>query len=209
MTDRPVTKSRQRRPEDRPAEILAAALDLFAEKGFTATRMEDVASRAGLSKAAIYLYFKDKMALLEALVKATVGTNLTMARTMAEGYQGSVTELIQTIMGFMAGRIGDTRMPDLIKLIISESRAHPEIGRFYLENVINQGLPFFEGLIQRGIDRGEFRAVDPKLAVKAMIAPMLLAAVWRTVFEPLGAEKLDIEAFARHHQDMLLRGLKP
>ena len=209
MTDRPVTKVRQRRPEARPAEILAAALDLFAEKGFTATRMEDVASRAGLSKAAIYLYFKDKMALLEALVKATVGTNLTMARTMAEGYEGSVTDLIRAIMGFMAGRIGDTRMPDLIKLIISESRAHPEIGRFYLENVINQGLPFFEELIRRGIEQGEFRHVDPKLAVKAMIAPMVLAAVWRTVFEPLGAEKLDIEAFARHHQDMLLRGLKP
>lgn len=209
MTDRSVTKTHRRRPEARPAEILAAALDLFAEKGFTATRMADVASRAGLSKAAIYIYFKDKMALLEALVKATVGTNLTMARTMAEGYEGSITELIQTIIGFMAGRIGDTRMPDLIKLIISESRAHPEIGRFYLENVINQGLPFFEGLIRRGIERGEFRAVDPKLAVKAMIAPMLLAAIWRTVFEPLGAEKLDIEAFARHHQDMLLRGLKP
>jgi AcrR family transcriptional regulator len=209
MTDRSVTKAHQRRPEARPAEILAAALDLFAEKGFTATRMADVASRAGLSKAAIYLYFKDKMALLEALVKVTVGTNLTMARTMAEGHQGSVTELIQAIIGFMAGRIGDTRMPDLIKLIISESRAHPEIGRFYLDNVINQGLPFFEGLIRRGIERGEFRPLDPRFVVKSMIAPVLLAALWRTVFEPLGAEKLDIEAFARHHQDMLLRGLKP
>ncbi len=83
MTDRPVT-TRARRPDARPSEILAAALELFAEKGFSATRMEDVASRAGLSKAAIYLYFKDKMALLQALVNEMAGANLATARHIAE-----------------------------------------------------------------------------------------------------------------------------
>jgi AcrR family transcriptional regulator len=209
MTDRSVIKDRSRRPEDRPAEILAAALDLFAEKGFTATRMEDVASCAGLSKAAIYLYFKDKMALLEALVKQTVLTNLGQARVMAEAHEGPVSDLLKAVMGFMADRMTQSRMPDLMKLVISESRAHPEIGRFYLENVINQGLPFFESLIRRGIERGEFRPVDPVLTVKSMVAPMLLTAIWRTVFEPIGATPLDVPAFVRHNQDMLLRGLKP
>ena len=209
MTDQPVITSRKRRPRARPAEILAAALDLFAERGFSATRMQDVASRAGLSKAAIYLYFKDKMALLQALVQTTVGTNLGMAKSLAANHQGSVTELLQAVMVFMAGRVGETRMPDLMKLIISESRAHPEIGRFYLDNVINQGLPFFESLIARGVASGEFRAVDPKLAVKSMIAPLLLAALWRTTFEPLGAEPIDMVAYARHNQEMLLRGLRP
>lgn len=209
MTERSVTKKRERRPDDRPGEILKAALDLFAEKGFTATRMEDVASRAGISKAAIYLYFNDKMSLLQELVKQTVLSNLGLARAMAEGHHGSVAELIQKILGVMAGRMNETRMPDLVKLIISESRAHPEIGRFYLDNVINQGLPFFEALIRRGIEQGEFRVVDPAFAVKSMIAPILLAAVWRTVFEPLGAEVLDVEAFVQHHEAMLLRGLAP
>lgn len=209
MTDRSVIKSHARRPEERPAEILTAALDLFAEKGFTATRMEDVASRAGLSKAAIYLYFRDKMALLEALVKQTVLTNLGQARAMAEAHDGPVAEALKAALGFMAERMTESRMPDLMKLVISESRAHPEIGRFYLENVINQGLPFFEALIRRGIERGEFRPVDPALTVKGMIAPMLLTAIWRTVFEPIGAAPLDVQAFVRHNQDMLLRGLKP
>ena len=209
MTDQTVIKPRQRRPDDRPAEILSAALDLFSERGYSATRMEDVASRAGLSKAAIYLYFKDKMSLLQALVQTTVGNNLLMARSMAEGHDGPVGELLAKVMGFMAGRIGDTRMPDLVKLIISESRAYPEIGRFYLDNVINVGLPFFETLIRRGVETGEFRAVDPKLAVKSMVAPVLLAAIWRTVFEPIGADKLDVEAFIRHSQETLLRGLRP
>lgn len=206
MTDQSVIK---RRPSARPSEILAAALDLFTERGFNGTRMEDVAARAGLSKAAIYLYFNDKSALLEALVRDTVLTNLSAARTMAEGHQGPVSELLIAVMGFMAGRMTGSRLPDMIKLVISESRAHPDVGRFYLDNVINQGLPFFETIIRRGIDSGEFRAVDPHLAVRSMVAPMLFAAIWRSVFEPLGAERLDMEVFVKHQQDMLLRGLRP
>jgi AcrR family transcriptional regulator len=209
MTDHPVINPRQRRPEARPAEILAAALDLFAEKGFSATRMEDVASRAGLSKAAIYLYFNDKMALLQALVKEMAGANLTVARSIAEQHDGPVAPLLRKVLLFMAGQLRHTRFPELIKVIISESRAHPEMGKLYLENVIGQGLPLFEGLIGRGIASGEFRQLDPALAAKAMVAPVLLAAIWKTVFEPLGAEMLDIEALATQHIDVFIRGSSP
>ena len=209
MTDHPVITSRQRRPEARPAEILAAALDLFAEKGFSATRMEDVASRAGLSKAAIYLYFNDKMALLQALVKEMASANLTVARSIAEQHDGPIGPLLRNVLVFMAGQLRHTRFPELIKVIISESRAHPEIGKLYLENVIGQGLPLFEGLIGRGIASGEFRQLDPALAAKAMVAPVLLAAIWKTVFEPLGAEMLDIEALATQHIDVFIRGISP
>ena len=207
MTDRPVTNSRTRRPESRPAEILAAALDLFAEKGFSATRMEDVASRAGLSKAAIYLYFKDKMALLKALVNEMAGANLAVAKGIAEGHEGPVSPLLSLILTFMARQLRDTRFPELMKVVISESRAHPDVGKLYLDSVISQGLPIFEGVIRRGIQSGEFRDIDPALAVKAMVAPMLLAAIWKTVFEPLGAETLDIEAYVSQHVDTFLRGI--
>lgn len=206
MTDRPVT-TRTRRPDDRPAEILAAALDLFAEKGFSATRMEDVAARAGLSKAGVYLYFKDKMALLQALVGEMAGANVAVARGIAEAHEGPIGPLIATVLGFMARQLHETRFPDLLKVVISESRAHPDIGRLYLDSVIRQGLPIFEGLIQRGIEGGEFRAVDPALTVKAMIAPMLLAAIWKTVLQPIGAEQLDIEALATQHIDIFLKGI--
>lgn len=206
MTDQSV---KTRRSSRRPSDILSAALDLFTERGFNGTRMEDVAARAGLSKAAIYLYFKDKNALLEALVRDMVLTRLSAARDLAEGHQGPASELLKSVMGFMAGQMTGSRLPDMIKLVISESRAHPEIGRFYLDNVINQGLPFFEAIIRRGVERGEFRAVDPHLAVRGMVASILFTAIWRSVFEPLGAETLDVEAFIEHQQDMLLRGLKP
>ena len=207
MTNRPVIKQ-SRRPEARPAEILAAALDLFAEKGFSATRMEDVAARAGLSKAGVYLYFKDKTALLKALVTEMAGANVSVARGIVEGHQGPVSPLIATILAFLGGQVRHTRFPELIKIVISESRAHPEVGQLYLESVVGQGLPLFEGLIRRGIASGEFRDIDASFAAKAMIGPMLLAVIWKTVLEPIGAETLDIEAYAAQHADIFLKGIQ-
>jgi AcrR family transcriptional regulator len=201
--------SRKRRPEARPAEILEAALDLFTEKGFAATRLEDVASRAGLSKAAIYLYFKDKTTLLTALVQAMVGANISLAAELIEHHEGPVAPLLRQILGVLAGRLTDTRLPHLIKLIISESRAYPEIGRFYLDNVIGRALPIFRALIARGIASGEFRAVDPDLTVKCLVAPMLLGALWKSVFEPIGAEPMNVADLAGLHADLIIKGLRP
>jgi AcrR family transcriptional regulator len=209
MTDQSETNNRKRRPKARPTEILTAALDLFTERGFNATRLEDVASRAGLSKAAIYLYFKDKNALLAALVQATVGDNLEIAKNMIGMHQGPVAPILRQLLGFLAGRMQSTRMPELVKLVISESRAHPTLGRFYLDNVIGKALPLFQSLIERGVASGEFRVVDAGLTVRCMVGPMLLGAIWKSVFEPIGAEPVDIEALARHDADLILRALQP
>jgi AcrR family transcriptional regulator len=209
MTDQSVIKMKKRRPGARPGEIVIAALDLFSERGFSATRLEDVASRAGLSKAAIYLYFKDKTSLLKVVVESVASPNLALAGNMMAAHRGPVAPLLQQLLGLIAGRMRETRLPDLIKLVIAESRAHPELGRFYLEHVIGKALPLFEQLIQRGIASGEFRAVDPRLTVKCLIGPMLLGAIWKSVFEPLGAEALDIEALARHQGDLIVRALQP
>jgi AcrR family transcriptional regulator len=169
--------------------------------------MEDVAARAGLSKAGVYLYFQDKMALLQALVNEMAAANIELARVIVAKHEGAVSPLIRTILAFMAGRLTQTRFPELLKVVISESRAHPDIGSFYIESVIARVLPLFEELIRRGVARGEFRPVDPALAVKAMIAPMLLAAIWKSVLQPLGAEPLDIEALATQHLDIFLKGI--
>lgn len=201
--------SRKRRPDARPSEILDAALDLFSERGFAATRLEDVASRAGLSKAAIYLYFRDKTSLLQALVQAQVGPNLEMAHAMAASHQGPVEPLLRQILGFLAHRVATTRLPNIIKLIISESRAHPELGRWYLANVVGKVLPLLQSLIERGIASGEFRPVDARLAVKSLVAPALMSALWKTTFQPLGADALDPVALLAQHADIVLRGLKP
>jgi AcrR family transcriptional regulator len=209
MTDQSVTKTRTRRPEARPAEILAAALDLFCERGFAATRLDDVARRAGLSKGAIYLYFPDKTSILKAIVEHNISANLATVAGLAAAHQGPVAPLLAEVLAFMAGKLGQSRLPDLIKLIISESRGHPEIGTFYLDTVINQGLPLIRSLFARGMATGEFITTDSDLAAKGFMGPMLLGAIWRSVFEPLGAEKLDFAALARTHAQIYLKGLSP
>jgi len=202
------TKQR-RAPTERPQEILDAALALFVEKGFAATRLDDVAERAGLSKAAIYLYFADKTALFQGVVRQAIASNIMTVEAMLAAHRGPVAPLLPRILDFMASRIEETPMAAVAKLVIAESRAFPEIGRFYLKEVIGRGIPMMEGLIARGIAQGEFRQVDPGLTVRTLVGPMLLGVIWRTVFEPIGAEKLDIRALARHHADLMLRALKP
>lgn len=202
-------KKQRRAPAERPGEILEAALTLFVEKGFAATRLDDVATRAGLSKAAIYLYFEDKTALFQGVVRQAIGSNLLTVEELARAHQGPVAHLIPILLDFMASRVEDTSMASIAKLVIAESRAFPEIGRFYLKEVIGRGIPIFEGLIARGVDSGEFRKVDPMLTVRSLIGPMLLSILWKTVFEPIGAEKLDARALARHHADLMVHALRP
>jgi AcrR family transcriptional regulator len=209
MTDRSVTKKRRRRPEARPGEILAAALALFSKKGFSATRMDEVAARAGVSKGAIYLYFPDKSALLKALVQQATGGQIAQVAQLAEFRDGAVAPLIRQLIAQIAHRIETTELPSIIKLVIAESRAHPAIGKFYLDNVIRTALPILERLIQRGVTSGEFRAVNAQLTAKCLMGPMLLSVIWRSVFQPLGAEAMDIKALATQHADLFLRGLKP
>jgi AcrR family transcriptional regulator len=203
------TIKQRRAPAERPGEILDAALALFVEKGFAATRLDDVAKRAGLSKAAIYLYFEDKTALFQGVVRQAVAVNLGTVEAMLKAHRGPVAALLPRILEFMAGRIEETPLAAVAKLVIAESRAFPEIGRFYLKEVIGRGLPMFEGLIARGIEQGEFRRVDPAMTVRSIVGAMLLAGIWRTVFEPIGADKLDIRALARHHADLMVHALKP
>jgi AcrR family transcriptional regulator len=201
------TKQR-RAPTERPQEILEAALSLFVEKGYAGTRLDDVAERAGLSKAAIYLYFEDKMALFQGVIRQAVISNFSTVEALAQAHRGPVTEILPRLLEFMASRIEDTPLPLIAKLVIGESRAFPEIGRFYLKEVIGRGLPLLEALIARGIAQGEFRKVDPGLTVRSLIGPMLLAGVWKTVFEPIGGERLDTRALARHHADLMLHALR-
>ncbi len=202
-------QKQRRAPAERPKEILEAALELFVEKGFAGTRLDDVAERAGLSKAAIYLYFDDKLALFQGVIRQIVISKFDVIEGMVAGHRGSVAALIPPMLQFMASRIEDTPLASIAKLVIAESRAFPEIGRFYLKEVIGRGIPLFEGLIKRGIAQGDFRAVDPVLTVRSIVGPMLLAILWKTVFEPIGAEKLDVKALARHHADLMLHALRP
>jgi AcrR family transcriptional regulator len=206
MADRTVSRWR-RRKEARPDEILAAALASFAERGFAATRLEDVAARAGISKGTLYLYFKGKEELFEAVVRATLVPNLERLEVLTASFEGSSARLLERLLLTIAGVV-DSRVGAIPKLVIAEAGNFPDLARFYLDEVVRRGLGLIGTILRRGIERGEFRPVDVDHTVFCVIAPMLIAALWKNSLEPHDDAPLDAQALARAHLKLLLRGLE-
>jgi AcrR family transcriptional regulator len=197
----------RRRKEARPDEILAAALASFAERGFAATRLDDVAARAGISKGTLYLYFKGKEELFEAVVRATLVPNLERVEALTATFEGPSARLLERLLLTIAG-IVDSRVGAIPKLVIAEAGNFPDLARFYLDEVVRRGLRLIGTILRRGIERGEFRPIDVDHTVFCVIAPMLIAALWKNSLEPHDDAPLDAQALARAHLELLLRGLE-
>lgn len=197
----------RRRKEARPDEILAAALESFAARGFAATRLEDVAARAGISKGTLYLYFHGKEELFEAVVRATLLPNLERIEALAATFEGPSAQLLERLLLTLAGVVS-SQAGAIPKLVIAEAGNFPKLARFYLDEVIRRGLRLIGAILRRGIARGEFRRVDVDHAVFCVIAPILLAALWKNSLEPHAEAPLDAQGLARSHLDLLLRGLE-
>jgi AcrR family transcriptional regulator len=206
MEERSPTRWR-RRKDARPDEILAAALASFAERGFAATRLEDVAARAGISKGTLYLYFKGKEELFEAVVRATLLPNLERVEALAATFDGPSALLLERLLLTIAG-VMDSRVGAIPKLVIAEAGNFPGLARFYLDEVVRRGLRLIGTILRRGIERGEFRAVDVDHAVFCVIGPMLLATLWKNSLEAYDDAALDTQALVRAHLDLLLQGLE-
>ncbi|HEY4123526.1 MAG TPA: TetR/AcrR family transcriptional regulator [Rhizomicrobium sp.] len=198
----------RRRKEARPQEILDAALAVFAEKGFSAARMEDISHRAGVTKGTIYLYFESKEALFKALVRESLTPTITGVIERARAYEGSSRDLLTMVLSTVGQFIRTSDRVVLPKIVIAEAGNFPELVRFYRAEIIDRGLGLLEEIVARGIARGEFRSsVDPKHVARLCIAPILLAAFWRITFAPLDAQPYDYEGLITTHIDTLLRGL--
>ena len=196
---------RQRRKEERPAEITAAGLKIFAARGYAATRLEDVAEAAGVSKATIYLYFDSKADLFATIVRDITVPRFGEIETLIGEYEGSSTELL----GFTIGRLKDiateTELPSLAKIVLAESNNFPEIRNFYRDQIILRGFGNLSRIIERGIERGEFRRCDVNVAVQEIIFPILMNTLARINFGEL--PQLDPDGFFAGHAEFVLRGL--
>jgi len=174
-----VTAKRERRKEARPGELLDAALDLFVEKGFAATRAEEVAARAGVSKGTLFLYFQSKEELFKAVVRENISGRFTEWRAELESFEGTTSELLAYCMNVWWERVGLTRASGLTKLMMSEAKNFPDIAAFYQQEVIQPGQALIRSILQRGMDRGEFRVMDLDYAVYVVIAPMIFLILSR------------------------------
>jgi len=196
---------RQRRKEDRPGEILDAALTLFAEKGFAATRLDDVAREAGVSKGTVYLYFDSKEDLFKSLVKTVVIPEVERAETFVQNHDGPARDLLVQLVRQWWETVGESRLCGVPKLVLSEACNFPELARFYTEHVISRASRLIASVIERGIATGEFRACDPQLTGRLLIAPLVFATIWKQCMTPF--DPMDMQAYVRQHVDLFLHGL--
>lgn len=196
----------RRRKSARPAEILAAALGSFAERGFAATRLEDVAARAGVTKGTLYLYFRNKEELFKAVVRQSLVPNIARSETMVAQSDEPSAILLERLLRQWV-ELSTTPLSALPKLIFTEAGNFPDLARFYLDEVAGRGLALLQRILQRGIERGEFRPLDTKAAARCVVAPMLLAMLWRHSFEPHEHGVIDAAILCRTHIDLLKHGL--
>lgn len=206
-------KSWTRRKQARPGEILEAALTVFAEKGFAAARMEDIAAKAGVTKGTIYLYFQSKEDVFKSLARQHVGATLADAMEQAKQYQGSVRDFLAMMLAMMAEKIEREHLAVLPKVIIAESGNFPELARFWREEVIDKAMGMMSALISKGVARGEIRelppGVPPEYVARLCIAPVVMSIIWRTVFAPTDKVPFEYRKFLALHLDVLMRGLAP
>ena len=159
---------RKRRKEARPAELMAAALALFVEKGFSATRLDDVAARAGVSKGTLYLYFDNKDALLKALIQEGILPVVAENEQIAARHSGSSFDLLEKLLDNWWGKIGLTGFAGIPKLMVAEARDFPEVAQFYYENVIRRGRALVGAALERGMASGEFRRMKVETTIDAV-----------------------------------------
>ena len=197
----------ERRKDARPGELASAALELFVERGFAATRLEDVAKRAGVSKGTLYLYFDSKEDLFKAVVREGIVSRIVEFEDRMRAYQGSSADLMRLLVKTWWQKIGSTKLAGISKLMMSEAGNFQELASFYHAEVIVRGLALFTAAIQRGIDSGEFRPVELAHTPHICAAPVLMLMLWRNSFDLCGIEKMDPDAYLVTHTDMLVRGL--
>lgn len=198
----------RRRKDARPQEILAAALAVFAEKGFAAARMDDIAARARVSKGTIYLYFESKEAVFRALIQETLAKRVADLAAFVREHRGPVAPLLRELLLRLGHMVSTSDLVVLPKMVIAEAGNFPDLARIYREEVVERGLTLFGGLLQSAMERGEFRKMPVQHAVRLCIAPLLLAAIWRTTFAALDSTPYDYAGLVDAHVSTLLRGLQ-
>jgi AcrR family transcriptional regulator len=210
----PVTQSKhsasprwQRRKEARPGEIVAAALELFVDRGFAATKLADVARRAGVTKGTVYLYFDSKEALFKAVVRETIVPVIAQGEALAQSFTGSARELVERLVREYWRLVGETKLAGIPKLMMAEAATFPELTRFYYNEVVARGHRLMSGVIERGIKSGEFRRVDVMVAAKLAMSPLMHAVVARQAFAACMPEGFNVQNYLNTHIDLYLHGI--
>jgi len=197
----------ERRKQERPAQLLAAALEFFVARGYAATRLDDVAARAGVSKGTLYLYFGSKQALFEAVVREHIAARIGQAREFARRFDGPREELLRLLVRRWWQNYGRTPAAGIGKLIVAESGSFPKIARFFADEVIEPWHRLFGEVIRQGVEGGEFRPVDVEYFVHTVAAPLVMLTLWERCFGRRRAGRLDHDRYLGCVLDALVAAL--
>lgn len=204
----PAPNRRTRRKEARPAEMIEAARDLFIERGFAATKLEDVARRAGVSVGLPYVYFENKAGLFKAVVRESVLPNIRLGEEMLDSFTGPTEDLLRGIVARFR-QMNAEPAAGLPKLVVAEAGNFPDLARFYVEEVVTRGRRVFARIVQRGIDRGEFRPVNAQQMARVLVAPLSMLTIWSHSLAPYEIDPgATAESFLDNYLDLVLHGLR-
>ncbi|MDH5344994.1 MAG: TetR/AcrR family transcriptional regulator [Gammaproteobacteria bacterium] len=195
----------QRRKEDRPAEITEAAMQAFSEKGYAATRVEEVAKRAGVSKGLLYLYFKTKEDLFKAVIKSFVSPRLDALIGHIESTELSAEAFLRGPFLDFAKSLPKSHARRLVRLLIAEGPKHPDLIAWYWENVVSRGLAALRTIIEKGVRSGEFKPSALEDFPQLLMSPVLLSMIWKQLFE--AHAPLDTDAMLEGHINLLLNSI--
>jgi AcrR family transcriptional regulator len=165
-------------PEERPRQILCAALAVFAERGLAAARLEDIAKRAGLSKGTIYLYFPNKEELFRGVIRQTVVSRIEAGERQASERAGSATAALERFVRDYWAFVRSPEFAPVFRLVLGEIQNFPDLAQFYAQEVVARGHRLVVSLIQNGIETGEFRDLDPSVAARMLMAPVAMHGFW-------------------------------
>ena len=204
------SRRRERRKDARPGELLDAALDVFAERGFAGARLEDIAQRAGVTKGTVYLYFASKEELFEAVVRQTLVSSIARGQAALRDFDGPTPELLRLVLTGWWHRVVRTKAAALVKLICAEASNFPALARFYYDNVIEPGRRLQSRILERGIARGEFRAVPIEHTVMFIVSAFLYVQLHQWSFaKAIPTEAIEGDEFLESFIDFVLASLTP
>ena len=198
---------RQRRKEARPAELMAAALDLFVTKGFAATRLDDVAAHAGVAKGTLYLYFDSKEALFKAAIQQGVVPVLEQDAEFVNNFSGNSVALLEWLILNWWERASATPLGKVSRVIMTEAGNFPELADFYNRTVIVRGRDLLRQVLERGMAGAEFRRLDIEATIDAIFMPMMMLLTWGDSLHVLGSQLREPKRYLAMHLDLILRGL--
>jgi AcrR family transcriptional regulator len=200
-------RRRQRRKDQRPEEILSAALEEFAEKGYAATRLDDVARRANVAKGTIYLYYAGKVELFQAVIRRVLAPQLDQLEIMALSYQGSIEAFLRGPFLTLQRHLLQSDVRRLLRVLLAEGPLFPELTELYYREVVSRGMAVMRDLIARGVERGEFRETALTELPQPLIAGALVSLMWESLFGRY--HPIDTDCLLETHISVLLDGLKP